>query len=39
MEIIYIIAETDLDGLASERILERCGFKKYKQEKTSWWKL
>lgn len=34
-----IIAETDLDGFASQRILERCGFKKYKQEETIWWML
>lgn len=34
-----IIAETDLDSLASQRILERCGFKNYKQEETIWWKL
>lgn len=34
-----IIAETNLDSLASQRILERCGFKNYKQEETIWWKL
>ena len=34
-----IIAETDLDGFASQRILERCGFKNYKQEETIWWRL
>lgn len=34
-----VIAETDLDGFASQRILERCGFKKYKQEETIWWRL
>ncbi|NFI83879.1 GNAT family N-acetyltransferase [Clostridium botulinum] len=34
-----VIAETDLAGFASQRILERCGFKKYKQEETIWWRL
>ena len=34
-----VIAETDLEGLASQRILERCGFKKYKEEETLWWRL
>lgn len=34
-----VIAETDLDGLASQRILERCGFNKYRQEETIWWRL
>ncbi|RDY22556.1 N-acetyltransferase [Romboutsia maritimum] len=34
-----VIAETDLDGLASQRILERCGFKQYKAGETLWWRL
>lgn len=34
-----VIAETDLEGLASQKILERCGFKKYRQEETIWWKV
>ncbi len=34
-----VIAETDLDGFASQRILERCGFKKYAQEETLWWRM
>lgn len=34
-----VIAETDLDGIASQRILKRCGFKKYMQAETAWWKL
>ena len=34
-----IIAETDIDGFASQRILVRCGFEKYKQEDTIWWRL
>ena len=37
--ISHIIAETDLDGLASQRVLKRCGFQKYKQEETLWWRL
>jgi RimJ/RimL family protein N-acetyltransferase len=32
-----IIAETET--IASKRVLERCGFKKYKEEETAWWKL
>jgi RimJ/RimL family protein N-acetyltransferase len=34
-----VIAETEIDNTASKRVLERCGFKKYKEEKTAWWKL
>ena len=34
-----ILAETDIDGLSSQRILERCKFKKYKEAETLWWKL
>lgn len=34
-----VIAETELDNLASQRILERCGFKQYKREETLWWRL
>ncbi|AQS11235.1 acetyltransferase (GNAT) family protein [Clostridium saccharobutylicum] len=34
-----VIAETDLDGVASQKILERCGFKNYKREETLWWRL
>jgi RimJ/RimL family protein N-acetyltransferase len=34
-----VIAETDLDGLTSQRILERCGFKQYKEGETLWWRL
>ncbi|KAJ50169.1 RimJ/RimL family protein N-acetyltransferase [Clostridium tetanomorphum] len=34
-----VIAETDLDGFASQRILERCGFKKDKELETLWWRL
>ncbi|MDR1097816.1 MAG: GNAT family N-acetyltransferase [Tannerella sp.] len=34
-----VIAETETDNIASKRVLERCGFKKYKEEETVWWKL
>ncbi|NMM63614.1 GNAT family N-acetyltransferase [Clostridium sp. P21] len=34
-----VIAETYLENLASQKILERCGFKKYKEGETFWWKL
>ncbi|QHI71613.1 GNAT family N-acetyltransferase [Aminipila terrae] len=34
----YVIAETDLDGYASQRILERCGFTQIDQGETLWWK-
>lgn len=35
----HVIAETELDGYASQRILKRCGFKEYKRDKTIWWKV
>lgn len=35
--VTHIIAETDLDGYASHRILERCGFVKTEQGETLWW--
>ncbi len=34
-----IVAETDVDGFASQKILERCGFKKDSSDKTLWWSL
>jgi [ribosomal protein S5]-alanine N-acetyltransferase len=34
-----VIAETYLDGFASQKILERCGFKKYQQGETLWWRV
>lgn len=36
-EVSSIIAETDLDGFASHRILERCGFEKSSEGETLWW--
>ncbi|MDR1221518.1 MAG: GNAT family N-acetyltransferase [Tannerella sp.] len=38
-QIETVIAETEIDNTASKRVLERCGFKKYKEEETVWWKL
>lgn len=37
--VAHIIAETDLDGFASQRILQRCGFTETKRQKTVWWRL
>ena len=34
-----VIAETDLDGFASQRVLARCGFGNYQSGETLWWKL
>ncbi|EJE97961.1 GNAT family N-acetyltransferase [Liquorilactobacillus mali] len=35
----YVIAETEIENLASQNVLKRCGFKLYKQDNTCWWKL
>jgi RimJ/RimL family protein N-acetyltransferase len=37
--IAHVIAETYLNGFASQRILKRCGFKEVRREKTIWWRL
>jgi len=34
-----IIAETEKENIASKRVLEKCGFIKYKEEESEWWKL
>jgi RimJ/RimL family protein N-acetyltransferase len=34
-----VIAETEIEKIASQKVLERCGFKKYKEGETAWWKL
>lgn len=34
-----VIAETDLEGFASQKILQRCGFKKDIEGETLWWRL
>jgi len=33
-----VIAETEIENISSQEVLERCGFRKYKEEKTIWWK-
>jgi len=38
-EIDRVIAETDIDGFASQNILKRCGFDLYKKSDTLWWEL
>lgn len=35
----HIIAETDVDGFASQRILQRCGFIETRREESIWWRL
>jgi RimJ/RimL family protein N-acetyltransferase len=35
----HVIAETESDHFASQRILKRCGFKLYQQGETFWWRL
>jgi len=35
----HIIAETDLDGYASQRVLKRNRFERYKFEDSNWWRL
>ncbi|MFD3157081.1 GNAT family N-acetyltransferase [Haloimpatiens sp. FM7330] len=37
-KVSHVIAETDLDGFASQRILQRCGFLEEHREETAWWK-
>lgn len=34
-----VIAETEADNLASQRVLSRCGFERYKKDNGLWWKL
>ncbi len=34
-----IIAETEIENTASQRILMRCGFKEYDHQETIWWRL
>jgi RimJ/RimL family protein N-acetyltransferase len=34
-----VIAETEKENTASYKVLERCGFIKYKEEESLWWKL
>lgn len=37
--VLHVIAETDIDGLKSQGVLQRCGFKEYSRGKTIWWRL
>ena len=39
VKINTIIAETEVKNKASYKVLERCGFEKYKEEETLWWRL
>ena len=34
----HIIAETEMDNAASQRVLQRCGFAEYRREQTLWWR-
>ncbi|MEA4966031.1 MAG: GNAT family N-acetyltransferase [Oscillospiraceae bacterium] len=34
----HVIAETERDSLPSQRVLERCGFRKYDEASTIWWR-
>lgn len=34
-----VIAETDIENIASQNLLLRCGFKLYRNSNTKWWKL
>ena len=38
-DIKYIIAETKIDNIASQRVLQRCGFVEYDRDSTIWWRL
>lgn len=31
------LVETDLDGFASQKLLQRCGFTEWKRGETLWW--
>lgn len=33
----HITAETDADGFASQRLLQKCGFREHSRAKTCWW--
>ena len=35
----HIVAETEIAGFASQRILQRCGFAEEKRGETIWWRL
>ncbi|MGM9619684.1 MAG: GNAT family N-acetyltransferase [Oscillospiraceae bacterium] len=35
----HVIAETERDNAASQRVLQRCGFTEYARNETVWWRL
>lgn len=35
--VLTVLAETERDGLASQNVLTRCGFRKFQEEPTCWW--
>ena len=35
----HVLAETSMHGLASQHVLQQCGFKEYKRNETIWWRL
>lgn len=35
----HVTAETECDGLASQRLLQNCGFTEYSRGETLWWRL
>lgn len=38
-DVLHILAETDANGFASQRVLQRCGFTEKMRSETIWWKL
>lgn len=34
----HILAETEFDGLVSQRVLKRCGFTEYSRDSNVWWR-
>lgn len=39
LNVSSVIAETDIENIASQNVLLRCGFKLYRNLDTKWWKL
>lgn len=37
-KVSHVLAETDMDGVASQRVLQRCGFVETRREDTIWWR-
>lgn len=38
-DVRHIVAETEMDNFPSQRILQRCGFIKYFNDQTIWWRI